>query len=134
MNAYLAIYLESKKTFMEFVRAIDQGVSKLRTNELDADYVSRHTEPYCVSKLVDIECHAASVYTRDSFFVFQEELQLETLYHCCERMIEEGTMRIYTLGKYKHPNQRIQVVFDALTQNIQCSCHKFATIGFFCRH
>ena len=31
MNAYLAIYLESKKTFMEFVRAIDQGVSKMRT-------------------------------------------------------------------------------------------------------
>ena len=35
MNAYLAIYLESKKTFMEFVRAIDQEVSKLRTNELE---------------------------------------------------------------------------------------------------
>ena len=132
MNAYLAIYLESKKTFMEFVRAIDQGVSKLRTNELEADYVSRHTEPYRVSKLVDIECHAASVYTRDSFSVFQEELQLETLYHCRERMIEEGRTRIYTLGKYKHPNERIQVVFDAFTQSIQCSCHKFATIGFPC--
>ena len=31
MNAYLSFYLESKKIFMEFVRAIDQGVSKMRT-------------------------------------------------------------------------------------------------------
>ena len=63
----------------------------MQTNELEADYVNRHIEPYRVSKLVDIECHAASVYTRDSFNVFQEELQLETLYHCREPMIEEGT-------------------------------------------
>ena len=68
MNAYLAIYLESKKIFMEFVRAIDQRVSKLWINELKVDF-SRHTEPYRVSKLVDIECHATSVYTRDSFCV-----------------------------------------------------------------
>ena len=70
---------------MEFVRAIDQRVSK------QADYVSRHTEPYRVSKLVDIECHASSVYTRDSLSVFQEEFQLETLYYRRETIIEEGT-------------------------------------------
>ena len=64
MNAYLAIYLQSKKTFMEFVHAIDKGISKLRTNELEIDYVSQHIEPYRISKLVDIECHIASVYTR----------------------------------------------------------------------
>ncbi|XVF09481.1 hypothetical protein REPUB_Repub07fG0096700 [Reevesia pubescens] len=134
MNAYLAIYLESKKTFMEFVRAIDQGISKMRTNELEADYVSRHTDPYRLTKLVDIECHAASVYTRDSFSVFQEELQHETLYRLREPIIEDDATRIYTLGQYKQPNRRIQVVCHASTQRIQCSCMKFETVGIPCTH
>ena len=70
LNASLGIYLKSKKTYLEFVHSIDQGISRMRTNELEADYFSTQTTPKSVMRLDDIEGHAAAVYTRESFSFF----------------------------------------------------------------
>ncbi|KAE8673172.1 hypothetical protein F3Y22_tig00111810pilonHSYRG00273 [Hibiscus syriacus] len=80
MNASLAIALKHKKTYLDVVRAIEDGISRMRMNELKADYLSSHTKPFQITKLVDLESHAAAIFTRESFRVFQDELTLETLY------------------------------------------------------
>ncbi|KAE8681005.1 hypothetical protein F3Y22_tig00111356pilonHSYRG00237 [Hibiscus syriacus] len=80
MNASLAIALKHKKTYLDVVRAIEDGISRIRMNELKADYLSSHTKPFQITKLVDLESHAAAIFTRESFRVFQDELIRETLY------------------------------------------------------
>ncbi|KAE8699620.1 hypothetical protein F3Y22_tig00110576pilonHSYRG00052 [Hibiscus syriacus] len=80
MNASLAIALKHKKTYLDVVRAIEDGISRMRMNELKADYLSSHTKPFQITKLVDLESHAAAIFTRESFRVFQDELIRETLW------------------------------------------------------
>ncbi|KAE8658650.1 hypothetical protein F3Y22_tig00116971pilonHSYRG01073 [Hibiscus syriacus] len=80
MNASLAIALKHKKTYLDVVRAIEDGISRMRMNELKADYLSSHTKPFQITKLFDLENHAATIFTRKSFRAFQDELLRETLY------------------------------------------------------
>ncbi|KAE8671018.1 hypothetical protein F3Y22_tig00112000pilonHSYRG00211 [Hibiscus syriacus] len=80
MNTSLAIALKHKKTYLDVVRAIEDGISRMRMNELKADYLSSHTKPFQITKPVDLESHAAAIFTRESFRVFQDELIRETLY------------------------------------------------------
>ncbi|KAE8676924.1 hypothetical protein F3Y22_tig00111566pilonHSYRG00020 [Hibiscus syriacus] len=80
MNTSLEIALKHKKTYLDVVHAIEDGISRMRTNELKADYLSSHTKPFQITKLVDLECHAATIFISESFRAFQDELLRETLY------------------------------------------------------
>ncbi|KAE8687325.1 hypothetical protein F3Y22_tig00111022pilonHSYRG00504 [Hibiscus syriacus] len=80
MNASLAITLKHKKTYLDVVCAIEDGISRMRMNELKADYLSSHTKPFQITKLVDLESHATAIFTRESFRAFQDELIREILY------------------------------------------------------
>ncbi|KAE8702071.1 hypothetical protein F3Y22_tig00110503pilonHSYRG00729 [Hibiscus syriacus] len=80
MNALLAIALKHKKTYLDVVRAIKDRISRMRMNELKADYLSSHTKPFQITKLVDLESHIAEIFTRESFCAFQDEHLRETLY------------------------------------------------------
>ncbi|KAE8705515.1 hypothetical protein F3Y22_tig00110429pilonHSYRG01497 [Hibiscus syriacus] len=86
MNASLAIVLKHKKTYLDVFRAIEDGISRMRLNELKADYLSSQTKPFHITKLVEFVSHASEIYTRESFCVFQEELQRETLYRIQEEI------------------------------------------------
>ncbi|KAE8715314.1 hypothetical protein F3Y22_tig00110177pilonHSYRG00058 [Hibiscus syriacus] len=63
MNASLAIALKHKKTYLDVVRAIKDGISRMRMNELKADYLSSQTKPFQITKLVDLESHVHLDYT-----------------------------------------------------------------------
>ncbi|KAE8672549.1 hypothetical protein F3Y22_tig00111837pilonHSYRG00197 [Hibiscus syriacus] len=76
----LAIVLKHKKTYLDVVHAIEDGISRMRMNELKMDYLSSHTKPFQITKLFDLENHAAVIFTRESFRAFQDELLRETLY------------------------------------------------------
>ncbi|KAE8704784.1 hypothetical protein F3Y22_tig00110443pilonHSYRG00198 [Hibiscus syriacus] len=86
MNASLAIALKHKKTYLDVVRAIEDGISRMRMNELKADYLSSQTKPFQITKLVDLESHVDEIYMRESFRAFQDELQRETLYRIQEEI------------------------------------------------
>ncbi|KAE8667763.1 hypothetical protein F3Y22_tig00112382pilonHSYRG00074 [Hibiscus syriacus] len=45
MNASLAIALKHKKTYLDVIRAIEDGISRMRMNELKADYLSSIRSP-----------------------------------------------------------------------------------------
>ncbi|KAE8690140.1 hypothetical protein F3Y22_tig00110925pilonHSYRG00015 [Hibiscus syriacus] len=111
MNSSLAIALKHKKTYLDVVRAIEDGISRMRMNELKADYLSSQTKPFQIKKLVDLESHDAEIFTREYFHAFQDELQRETLY-------------------------RIQEEIQSLSDECQhyILTKKFETIGLPCRH
>ncbi|KAE8681198.1 hypothetical protein F3Y22_tig00111338pilonHSYRG00181 [Hibiscus syriacus] len=86
MNALPAIALKHKKTYLDVVHAIEDGISRMRMNEVKADYLSSQTKPFQITKLVDLKSHAAEIFTRESFRAFQDELQQETLYRIEEEI------------------------------------------------
>ncbi|KAE8728033.1 hypothetical protein F3Y22_tig00004797pilonHSYRG00112 [Hibiscus syriacus] len=97
INASLTIALKHKKTYLDVVHAIEDGISRMRMNELKADYLSSQTKPFQITKLVDIESHAAEIYMRESFHVFQDELQRETLYRIQEEIHSLSDFKIVGL-------------------------------------
>ncbi|KAE8695374.1 hypothetical protein F3Y22_tig00110717pilonHSYRG00005 [Hibiscus syriacus] len=135
MNASLAIALKHKKTYLDVVHAIEDGISRMRMNELKADYLSSHTKPFQITKLVDLESHAASIFTRESFRVFQDELIRETLYRI-EAEIKSLSYECqhYILSKYAEKNRKFEISFDSRTKTLICYCKKFETVGLSCRH
>ncbi|KAE8712843.1 hypothetical protein F3Y22_tig00110223pilonHSYRG00174 [Hibiscus syriacus] len=80
MNASLAIALKHKKIYLDVVRAIEGGISRMRMNELKAYYLSSHMKPFHITKLFDLESHTAAIFTRESFRAFQDELLQKTLW------------------------------------------------------
>ncbi|KAE8694453.1 hypothetical protein F3Y22_tig00110783pilonHSYRG00270 [Hibiscus syriacus] len=135
MNASLAIALKHKKTYLDVVRAIEDGISRMRMNELKADYLSSHTKPFQITKLVDLESHAAAIFTRESFRVFQDELIRETLYRIeAEIKSLSDECQHYILSKYAEKNRKFEISFDSRTKTLICSCKKFETVGLSCRH
>ncbi|KAE8657374.1 hypothetical protein F3Y22_tig00116996pilonHSYRG00595 [Hibiscus syriacus] len=135
MNASLAIALKHKKIYLDVVRAIDDGISRMRMNELKADYLSSHTKPFQIIKLFDLESRAAAIFTRESFHAFQDELLRETLYRIeAEIQSLSDECQQYILSKYKEKNRKFEISFDSHTKTLICSCKKFETVGLPCRH
>ncbi|KAE8727178.1 hypothetical protein F3Y22_tig00005856pilonHSYRG00069 [Hibiscus syriacus] len=136
MNALLAIALKHKKTYLDVVRAIKDGISRMRMNELKADCLSSHTKPFQITKLVELESHAAEIFTRESFCAFHDELQRETLYRI-EKEIQSLSDKCqhYILTKYKEKNRTFEISFDSHMKTLICSCKKkIKTVGLPCRH
>ncbi|KAE8721901.1 hypothetical protein F3Y22_tig00014862pilonHSYRG00090 [Hibiscus syriacus] len=135
MNASLAIVLKHKKTYLDVVRAIEDRISRMRLNELKADYLSSQTKPFHITKLVEFESHASEIFTRKSFHAFQEELQRETLYRVQEEIQSlSDECQYFYLKKYKEKNRTFEISFDSRTKTLNCSCKKFETVGHPSRH
>ncbi|KAE8677884.1 hypothetical protein F3Y22_tig00111493pilonHSYRG00131 [Hibiscus syriacus] len=135
MNASLAIALKHKKTYLDVVRAIEDGISRMRMNELKKDYLSSHTKPFHITKLVDLESHDAEIFTRESFRAFQDKLLRETLYRIEEEIKSlSDECQHYILSKYKEKNMTFEISFDSCTEALICSYKKFETVGLPCRH
>ncbi|KAE8705543.1 hypothetical protein F3Y22_tig00110422pilonHSYRG00039 [Hibiscus syriacus] len=134
MNASLAIALKHKKTYLDVVRAIEDGISRMRLNELKADYLSSQTKPFLITKLVEFESHASEIYTRESLRVFQEELQRETLYRI-QKEIESlsDECQYFYLKKYKK-NRTFEISFDSRTETLNCTYRKFEIVRLPYRH
>ncbi|WRX13222.1 FAR1 DNA binding domain - like 7 [Theobroma cacao] len=45
LNSFIASLAKERKTLLEFVRAIEDGIKNIRNNEIGEDYISIHTEP-----------------------------------------------------------------------------------------
>ncbi|KAL4347167.1 hypothetical protein GQ457_17G013140 [Hibiscus cannabinus] len=134
MNAALAIVLNSKKTYIYFVRAIENDINAMHIKELKEDFVSAQSNPYPSTKLIDLEGSATELYTWASCGIFQTELKHETLYRLIDPVVLIGDSRTFHLTKYKDPSKIYEVVLDVITQNLMCSCRKVEIVGLPCYH
>ncbi|KAE8729883.1 hypothetical protein F3Y22_tig00003096pilonHSYRG00073 [Hibiscus syriacus] len=68
MNASLTIALKNKKTYLDVVRAIEKGISRMRMNELKVDYLSSQTKPFHITKVITLKAMLLR-FIRSNFFV-----------------------------------------------------------------
>ncbi|KAG8383568.1 hypothetical protein BUALT_Bualt04G0027100 [Buddleja alternifolia] len=90
-------------------------------------------EPPMIVKNNPLLNHAANVYTLNMYHKFEEEL-VGSLSRAFE-LYEVGDFLVKFKATSHGPNSRVrQVVFDKHKCEVQCSCHKFETMGILCKH
>ncbi|XP_034680101.1 protein FAR1-RELATED SEQUENCE 5-like [Vitis riparia] len=80
MNAYLNRFLKIRLRLYEFVQQFNRAIMRIRQNEAKAEFESNNSSPVLSTKLSIIENHAATVYTKESFLKFLEEMKNTELF------------------------------------------------------
>ncbi|XP_059597879.1 protein FAR1-RELATED SEQUENCE 5-like [Vitis vinifera] len=75
MNAYLNRFLKIRLRLYEFVQQFDRAIMRIRQNEAKAEFESNNSSPVLSTKLVILENHVATVYTKEYFLKFREEMK-----------------------------------------------------------
>lgn len=58
----------------KFVKEMDKVLLRIRNNELEDEYRSRHIKVELSSHLMSLERHAVAIYTRPIFFMVRDEI------------------------------------------------------------
>ena len=82
----------------------------MQQNEAKAEFKSNNSSPMLSTKLLILENHAATVYMKESFFTFREEMKDAELFFVVG-LVSDDSMRAYTLSKFRHPNLKWEVQF-----------------------
>ncbi|KAL6343311.1 hypothetical protein AAG906_022386 [Vitis piasezkii] len=133
MNAYLNRFLKIRLRLYEFVQQFDRAILRIRQNEAKAEFESNNSSPVLSTKLAILENHAATVYTKESFLKFREEMKNAELFFVVG-VVSDHSMRAYTLSKFRHPNLNWEVQFCPDIVTLKCSCMMFESIGIPCCH
>ncbi|WKA03630.1 hypothetical protein VitviT2T_021730 [Vitis vinifera] len=133
MNAYLNRFLKIRLRLYEFVQQFDRAILRIRQNEAKADFESNNSSPVLSTKLSILENHAATVYTKESFLKFREEMKNAELFFVVG-LVSDVSMRAYTLSKFRHPNLKWEVQFSPNIVTLKCSCMMYESIGIPCCH
>ena len=133
MNVFLNRFLDRKTRFYELFQQVDRTLSRIRHNEIGADFSSNYTEPILITELAKIEKHVATIFTRGIFSMVQEELLNEQKFIVLYYMDKKGYCT-YTLSQYGFPNSRWEVVYCPVDQSMKYSCLLFELHGYPCGH
>ncbi|XP_059591593.1 protein FAR1-RELATED SEQUENCE 5-like [Vitis vinifera] len=80
MNAYLNRFLKIRLRLYEFVQQFDRAILRIRQNEAKAKFESNNSSPVLSTKLSILENHVATVYMKESFLKFCEEMKNAELF------------------------------------------------------
>ena len=108
MNAYLNRFLKIRLRLYEFVQQFDRAILRIRQNEAKAEFESNNSSPVFSTKLSILENHAATVYTKESFLKFCEEMKNAELFFVVG-LVSDHSMWAYTLSKFRHLNLNWEV-------------------------
>ncbi|KAL6342650.1 hypothetical protein AAG906_012517 [Vitis piasezkii] len=109
--------------FFGGMRTTQRAILRIRQNEAKAEFESNNSSPVLSTKLAILENHAATVYTKESFLKFREEMKNAELFFVVG-VVSDHSMRAYTLSNTILP--------DIVT--LKCSCMMFESIGIPCCH
>ncbi|XP_073137623.1 protein FAR1-RELATED SEQUENCE 5-like [Henckelia pumila] len=113
--------------FQHFRRLVDDR----RYEELKADLRTNHSTPV-LSFPVEIIKHAVSVYTHETFQLFQNELS-KTHDSKLEVVTESEVISHYKISFFSKQYQHT-VTYDLSDDKISCSCKRFEFAGLLCSH
>ena len=133
MNAYLNRFLKIRLRLYEFIQQFDRVILRIRQNEAKTDFESNNSSPVLSTKLSILENHAATVYTKESFLKFREEMKNAVLLFVVG-LVSDVSMRAYTLSKFRHPNLKWEFQFSLNIVTLKCSCIMYESIGIPCCH
>ena len=75
MNAYQNRFLKVRLRLYEFVQQFDKEIMRIRQNEANADFESNNSSLILSTKLVILENNVTTVYMKESFLKFHEEMK-----------------------------------------------------------
>ena len=133
MNAYLNRFLKIRLRLYEIVQQFDRAIMRIWQNEAKAEFESNNYSTVLLTKLSILENHAATVYTKESFLKFREEMKNAKLFFVVG-LVSDDSMHAYTLSKFRHPNLKWKVQFCSNIVTLKCSCMMFESIGIPCCH
>ena len=83
---------------------------RIQKNKAKTEFESNNSSPVLSTKLSILENHAATVYTKKSFFKFREEMKNVELFFVVA-LVSDDSMWAYTLSKFRHLNLNWEVQF-----------------------
>ena len=110
MNAYLNRFLKIRLRLYEFVQQFDKEIMRIRQNEANADFESNNSSLILSTKLVILENNVTTVYMKESFLKFHEEMKNVELFFVVA-LVSDDSMWAYTFSKFRHPNLKWEVQF-----------------------
>ncbi|RVX10646.1 Protein FAR1-related sequence 5 [Vitis vinifera] len=133
MNAYLNRFLKTRLKLFEFVKHFDRALSRIRHNEAKAEFETHHSSAVLTTKLYALEKYAGTVFTRQSFLKFRNEMKNAELFFSVSTE-NHGGYRVHTLTKFRSPDKIWKVCYGNSDRSMKCTCMMFESVGFPCPH
>ncbi|KAL6335592.1 hypothetical protein AAG906_030725 [Vitis piasezkii] len=133
MNAYLNRFLKTRLKLFEFVKHFDRALSRIRHNEAKAEFETHHSSAVLTTKLYALEKYAGTVFTRQSFLKFRDEMKNAELFFPVSTE-NHGGYRVHTLTKFRSPDKIWKVCYGNSDRSMKCTCMMFESVGFPCPH
>ncbi|XP_042978660.1 protein FAR1-RELATED SEQUENCE 5-like [Carya illinoinensis] len=132
MNKFFKDCVRSSTMVSDFVHQYEKALDARYFKEKEKDVQTKSTQAV-MKTLWKIEADAASVYTRKSFMIFQDEL-FNSQRYIPIKVGKEGERRIYGIT----PNGKEQPIYHVTLESGDakaiCTCHMFEFVGILCRH
>ena len=139
MNAFFDAYVGSCTGLKEFVEGAQKALERQFMREKDEDYKTRH-KSRCMEMETALEHHAASIYTKEMFRRFQEQLVEASKYFVekdRDRSLEDVEDTFYKCYRpLTHASKRTTylVTFNKVSLRGSCICRMYDNVGMLCRH
>ncbi|XP_074351983.1 protein FAR1-RELATED SEQUENCE 5-like [Apium graveolens] len=136
MNSFFDEYVKASTGLKEFIENSQKALETQILNEVEADYETEYKERRLIFNSA-LENHASSIYTKEMFRQFQNELGKSTSY--VVNSCKDGSnymWKLYLVEKYnvlENLRRRYRVMVS-LEGNIDCECKKFKHSGMLCKH
>lgn len=124
-NSFYGNFLNSNVSLVEFWTRFESAIEAQRHKESLADNDSLHSLP--ILKLNrDLEKHGRDVYTRESFYIFQDELWTACVDCGVENKKEkDGIEILHVVDNSKNNGKVREVVYNASDYSGNCPCKMF---------
>ncbi|KAK9079762.1 hypothetical protein SSX86_001435 [Deinandra increscens subsp. villosa] len=134
-NAYFKINSSSTNSLVQFMLCFDMAIDRQRHEQRVLEFATDTTTPVLTTRL-ELEKHAALVYTRNIFNQVQREVSLCVAYIMIGiPQLVDGVEHIL-VSQFKRSKKYFEckVIYNPTDCSLTCSCMAFNCIGLLCRH
>lgn len=132
MNAFLKINVTKKNSLHEFAIIFDRALAKQREEELKADHSTLEKKPK-IKTLWIMEKHMSKIYTKEIFYLFQEELAASLVYNVVPIKDDRDEI-LYKVAACGTMESKRNVTYCKSKEKASCNCLMFEFKGIPCRH
>ncbi|GKU98206.1 hypothetical protein SLEP1_g11238 [Rubroshorea leprosula] len=132
INSFFDGYINASTNVQVLIKQYEKAIATRYEKEVKADDDTLNAVP-ALKTPSPMEKQAASVFTREVFLKFQEEL-VETLAYPATIINDTGLEVIYGVAKFGEDQKAHVVKFNVFEKKATCSCQMFEHSGIICRH
>ncbi|XP_024046751.1 protein FAR-RED IMPAIRED RESPONSE 1-like [Citrus clementina] len=131
-HSFFKRYVSKKNSLLDFMIRFNRALNHQRHKELNANHADVNEKPTLKLPL-KMEKQMVSLYTREIFYKFQDELW-DSLQHKIELVKEDAHHCVYKVVNQNEDDDVHEVLFDKTLDFASCICKKFESKGIPCKH